>query len=158
MKEQRSRIDPQVFLIAAVISVAFVLVGVLWTDELATIVEDVLGWIVENFGWFFVLSTVAFLLFVAFLALTRYGRIRLGADDDRPEFRTVSWIAMMFSAGMGIGLMFYGVAEPISHFSSPPPGSAPAGTDAAAQIAMQYTFFHWGLHPWGMYAVVGLAL
>src|SRR5919108_31370 len=123
MEEQRSRIDPQVFLTAALISVAFVLAGVLWTDDLATIVEDTLGWIVDNFGWFFVLSTVAFLLFVAFLALTRYGNVRLGKDDDRPEFRTVSWIAMMFSAGMGIGLMFYAVAEPISHMTAPPAGT-----------------------------------
>ena len=158
MEEQRSRIDPQVFLIAALVSVAFVLVGVLWTDELASVVEDVLGWIVENFGWFFVLSTVAFLLFVAFLALTRYGRIRLGADDDRPEFRTVSWIAMMFSAGMGIGLMFYGVAEPISHLAAPPLGLAKPGTDDAARVAMEYSYFHWALHPWALYSVAGLAL
>jgi choline-glycine betaine transporter len=90
MEEQRATIDSQVFLVAAAVSGAFVLAGVLWTDELATIVEDALGWIVDNFGWFFVLSTVAFLIFVGFLALTRYGNIRLGKDDDRPEFRTVS--------------------------------------------------------------------
>src|SRR5215211_5281127 len=158
MEKQRSRIDPQVFLVAAVISVAFVLVGVLWTDELATIVEDGLGWIVDNFGWFFVLSTVGFLIFVGFLALTRYGNIRLGKDDDRPEFRTVSWIAMMFSAGMGIGLMFYGVAEPISHLAAPPLGLAKPGTDEAARVAMEYSYFHWALHPWALYAVAGLAL
>src|ERR687894_896321 len=158
MEEQRARIDPQVFLVAAAISVAFVLVGVLWTDELATIVEDVLGWIVDNFGWFFVLSTVGFLIFVGFLAVTRYGNIRLGKDDDRPEFRTVSWIAMMFSAGMGIGLMFYGVAEPITHLTAPPAGTARAGSEAAAQQAMSLSYFHWALHPWAVYAIVGLAL
>src|SRR5688572_5164375 len=87
MKAQRSGIDPHVFLVAAVVSVAFVLVGALWTDELATIVGDVLGWIVDNFGWFFVLSTVGILVVVAFLALSRFGTIRLGRDDDRPEFR-----------------------------------------------------------------------
>src|SRR5688500_9567880 len=158
MEEQRARIDPQVFFIAALVSVAFVLVGVLWTDELASVVEDVLGWIVENFGGFFVLSTVGFLIFVAFLALTRFGRIRLGKDDDRPEFRTVSWIAMMFSAGMGIGLMFYGVVEPISHLAAPPLGLAKPNTDEAARVAMEYSYFHWALHPWALYAVAGLAL
>jgi glycine betaine transporter len=158
MEQQRTRVDPRVYYVALCISVAFVLVGVLWTDELAPVVGDVLGWIVENFGWFFVLSTVAFLIFVGFLALTRYGSVRLGKDDDRPEFRTVSWIAMMFSAGMGIGLMFYGVVEPISHLAAPPLGLAKPGTDEAARVAMEYSYFHWALHPWALYAVAGLAL
>jgi glycine betaine transporter len=158
MERQRSRLDPTVYYIALGVSVAFVLVGVVFTDELATVVEDVLSWIVTNFGWFFVLSTVAFLIFAGFVALTRYGNIRLGKDDDRPEFRTVSWIAMMFSAGMGIGLMFYGVAEPISHLAAPPLGLAKPGTNEAARTAMEYSYFHWALHPWAMYAVGGLAL
>jgi glycine betaine transporter len=158
MEKQGWRIDPQVFYVAAAVSAAFVLAGVLFTDELATVAADVLGWILDNFGWFFVLSTAAFLVFVLFLAVTPYGRIRLGKDGDRPEFRTVSWIAMMFSAGMGIGLMFFGVAEPISHLAAPPLGLAKPGTDQAASVAMEYTYFHWALHPWALYAVVGLAL
>src|ERR671918_1601859 len=158
MEKQGWRIDPQVFYVAAAVSAAFVLAGVLFTDELATVAADVLGWILDNFGWFFVLSTAAFLVFVLFLAVTPYGRIRLGKDDDRPEFRTVSWIAMMFSAGMGIGLMFFGVAEPLSHMSSPPGGTAEAGTRGAAQVAMEYSYFHWAFHPWAIYAVMGLAL
>ena len=93
-----------------------------------------------------------------FLALSRYGRIKLGNDDDEPEFSTTSWVAMMFSAGMGIGLMFYGVAGPISHLTAPPHGLAKAGTAGAAEVAMEYSYFHWALHPWAMYAVVGLAL
>ena len=158
MDKQGSRVDPQVYFVALGITVAFVLVGVLWTDELATIVGNTLGWIVNSFGWFFVLSTVAFLIFTGFVAMTHYGNIRLGKDDDRPEFRTVSWIAMMFSAGMGIGLMFYGVAEPISHLAAPPLGLAKPGTDEAARTAMEYSYFHWALHPWAMYAVGGLAM
>src|SRR5919106_2363772 len=158
MEKQGWRIDPQVFYVASAVSVAFVLAGVLFTDELATVAADALGWILDNFGWFFVLSTAAFLVFVLFLAVTPYGRIRLGRDGDRPEFRTVSWIAMMFSAGMGIGLMFFGVAEPISHLAAPPLGLAKPGTDQAASVAMEYTYFHWALHPWALYAVVGLAL
>ncbi len=158
MAKQASKIDPQVYYVALGVTVVFVLAGVLWTDQLAQVVGDVLGWIVRTLGWFFVLSTVAFLIFTGFVAISRYGNIRLGADDDRPEFRTVSWIAMMFSAGMGIGLMFYGVAEPISHLAAPPLGLAKPGTDEAARVAMEYSYFHWALHPWAMYAVGGLAL
>ena len=90
--------------------------------------------------------------------MSRYGRIPLGRDDEAPEFRTSSWIAMMFSAGMGIGLMFYGVAEPLAHFTSPPPGTAAPGTPEAFDVAMATTLFHWTLHPWAIYAVVGLAI
>jgi choline/carnitine/betaine transport len=158
MKSKASSIDPQVFAIAAGLSVAFVLVGVLFKDDLARVVGDALAWILANLGWVFVLSTAAFLCFVIFLAVSPYGRIRLGRDDDRPEFRTVSWIAMMFSAGMGIGLMFFGVAEPISHLAAPPLGLARAGTEEAAARSIEYTYFHWALHPWALYAVVGLAL
>src|ERR671924_393769 len=158
MEKQGWRIDMSVFVIAASISAAFVLVGVLFQDELATVVGDVLSWILANLGWVFVLSTAAFLTFVLFLCFSPYGRIRLGKDDDRPEFRTSSWIAMMFSAGMGIGLMFYGVAETISHLAAPPLGNGEPGTPETAKAAMQYTFFHWALTPWAIYGVVGLAL
>jgi glycine betaine transporter len=158
MDTQRGKIDTPAFATAAGISGAFVLVGVLFKDEMASVVGDVLAWLLTNLGWLFVLSTAAFLAFVVFLAVTPYGRIRLGRDDDRPEFRTVSWIAMMFSAGMGIGLMFFGVAEPISHLAAPPLGLAKPGTEAAAEKAMEYTYFHWALHPWALYALVGLAL
>jgi glycine betaine transporter len=151
-------IDRWVFGIAAGISTAFVLWGVLDNDGVATVADDVLSWIIETFGWMFVLSTAAFLVFAAILAFSRLGRVRLGKDDDRPEFRTVSWVAMMFSAGMGIGLMFFAVAEPISHLTAPPAGTERAGTEGAAQQAMALSYFHWALHPWAIYAVVGLAL
>jgi choline/carnitine/betaine transport len=131
---------------------------VLDTDGLAGVAEDVLTWVISTFGWVFVLSTVAFLVFAVVLCFSRFGALRLGDDDERPEFRTVSWVAMMFSAGMGIGLMFYAVAEPISHLSSPPAGTERAGSEAAAQQAMALSYFHWSLHPWAIYAIVGLAL
>ena len=150
--------DPWVFSIAAGISLAFVLWGVLDTEGVAVVADDVLTWIISTFGWLFVLSTAAFLVFAGVLAFSRFGRVRLGRDDDRPEFRTASWIAMMFSAGMGIGLMFFAVAEPISHMTAPPAGTEEAGTPAAAQQAMAISYFHWALHPWAIYAIVGLAL
>ena len=155
---QQTGIDPWVFGVAAAISLAFVLWGVLDNESVATVADDVLSWIISTFGWLFVLSTAAFLVFAGILAFSRFGRVRLGKDDDRPEFRTTSWIAMMFSAGMGIGLMFFAVAEPISHLTAPPAGTVKAGSEAAAQQAMSLSYFHWALHPWAIYAIVGLAL
>jgi choline/carnitine/betaine transport len=105
-----------------------------------------------------VLVASGFVVFALWLAFSSYGKIPLGRDEEAPEFRTVSWIAMMFSAGMGIGLMFYGVGEPLSHFASPPPGTVEAGAPEALDIAMATTLFHWTLHPWAIYAVVGLAI
>ena len=153
-----SAIDPVVFWVAAGISALFVLWGVFFTENLSAVASAVLGFLIDSFGWVFVLATFAFLVFVVFLAFSRYGKIKLGQDDDEPEFRTSSWVAMMFSVGMGIGLMFYGVAEPISHMSAPPNGLAKAGTEGAAGVAMEYSYFHWALHPWAIYAVVGLSL
>ena len=117
-----------------------------------------LGFIIDGFGWTFVVSTAVFLAFALFLAMSRFGHIKLGHDDDKPEFTTVSWICMMFSVGMGIGLMFWGVAEPISHFTTPPHGLAAPESREAALLAMQYSYFHWALHPWAIYAVTGLAI
>ena len=153
------RIDPIVFWTAAVLSAVFVAWGILFTDNLAAVFNAVLfNFVVPNFGWVFILATFGFLVFSLYLAFSRYGRIRLGGEDEQPEFRTVSWVAMMFSAGMGIGLMFFGVAEPLSHMSSPPAGTAEAGTRQAAQVAMEYSYFHWAFHPWAIYAIMGLAL
>ena len=92
-----------------------------------------------------------------FLAFSRYGDLKLGDEDEEPEFSLGAWFAMLFSAGMGIGLVFWGVAEPISHYTNAPPGIAP-GTPEAANAAMRYAFFHWGLHPWSIYGIVGLAI
>src|SRR5918997_268607 len=152
-------IDPVVFWIAAVLSAAFVAWGILGTESLAAVFDAVLwSFLVPNFGWVFILSSFGFLAFAVYLAFSRYGKVRLGAEDERPEFSTVSWVAMMFSAGMGIGLMFFGVAEPLSHMGAPPFGLAEPNTRGAAQVAMQYTYFHWAFHPWAIYAIMGLAL
>jgi choline-glycine betaine transporter len=118
-RPSESRIDPTVFYVSLVVVLAFVAWGVLFTDNIATVTGAVLSYVMTNFGWVFILSTLSFLVFMLYLAFSRYGGIRLGSDDERPEFRTVSWIAMMFSAGMGIGLMFFGVAEPMYHFGAP---------------------------------------
>ncbi|WP_217649754.1 BCCT family transporter [Saccharopolyspora flava] len=132
--------------------------GALATDSLSAASSAALTWLIKNTGWGFVLAATGFVIFALFLAFSKYGRIPLGNDGEGPEFRTVSWIAMMFSAGMGIGLMFYGVSEPLSHFVSPPPGSVPGESEEAVKTAMATSLFHWTLHPWAIYAVAGMAI
>ncbi|MEU4389650.1 BCCT family transporter [Kribbella sp. NPDC023855] len=153
-----SGLDRIVFGVTAVIALAFVAWGFASATSLGTASTSALTWVETNTGWLFVLLASGFVFYVLWLAAGRYGRIPLGADDEEPEFKTVSWVAMMFSAGMGIGLMFYGVSEPLSHFMKPPPGTVEGGTDAALQTAMATTLFHWTLHPWAIYAVVGIAI
>jgi choline/carnitine/betaine transport len=152
------RLDTVVFGIAAVVALGFVAWGFLAPSGLGSASGSALTWIEGNLGWLFVLLASGFVGYVLWLAASRYGRIPLGRDGEAPEFRTVSWVAMMFSAGMGIGLMFYGVSEPLSHYVSPPPGTVDGQTGDAVRTAMATTLFHWTLHPWAIYAVVGLAI
>jgi choline/carnitine/betaine transport len=152
------RIDPVVFGVTGVAAIGFVVWGLLSTDGLKSASDSSRSWVITNTGWFFVLVASFFVLYVLWLAASKYGRIPLGRDDEGPQFRTVSWIAMMFSAGMGIGLMFWGVAEPLSHYAAPPPGTGEAQSEEALQAALASTMFHWGLHPWAIYAVVGIAI
>ena len=151
-------IDRVVFGVAAAIATAFVLIAVITPSGVDETTGKMLGWMTSNFGWLFVLTSGAFVIFSMALALSRYGNIKLGPDDSVPEFSTASWVSMMFAAGMGIGLMFFGVTEPLSHLNAPPMGLAEAGTAEAATLGMEYTFFHWGFHPWSMYAVIGLSI
>ncbi|MGP3999808.1 BCCT family transporter [Streptomyces sp. 8N706] len=155
---RRPRTDRTVFGVTAALTLAFVLWGALATDTLEKASSTLLDGLMHNAGWAFVLAASGFVVFALWLAISRYGRITLGGENEQPEFRTVSWVAMMFSAGMGIGLMFYGVSEPLSHFVTPPPGTDPADAAEARGTAMATTLFHWTLHPWAIYAVVGLAI
>ena len=127
--------DKVVFGVAAVLVLALLAWGLISAKTLSAVASSVLGGVISAGGWAFVLAASTFVLFAIWLAVSKYGRIPLGRDNERPEFRTVSWIAMMFSAGMGIGLMFYGVGEPLSHFTSPPPGTVEAGTPKALDVA-----------------------
>ncbi|MGH3098561.1 MAG: BCCT family transporter [Streptosporangiales bacterium] len=152
-------VDPTVFGVSMGLIIVFCVLGAIWPEATGGIANAALGFVIKDLGWVFILAATAFVGFALVLAFSRYGRIPLSKEGERPEFSTLSWIAMMFSAGMGIGLMFYGVFEPVSHLTDVPPGmGAKPGTPEAAQIALGYTFFHWGLHPWAIYAVVGLAL
>ncbi|WP_374727609.1 BCCT family transporter [Haloactinomyces albus] len=143
---------------AAALALAFITWGILNTDSLSIAANVALNYLVRDGGWAFVLAGTGFVIFGVWLAFSRFGKIRLGSDNEKPEFRNTSWIAMMFAAGMGIGLMFYGVNEPLTHFTDPPPDTATAESDEAVRKAMAISLFHWTLHPWAIYAVVGLAL
>ncbi|KYD17659.1 glycine betaine uptake BCCT transporter [Caldibacillus debilis] len=150
-----------VFFISVIITIVFIIWGVIPENNLpylnlAAVTEKVHSFIVEKFGWFYLLSATGFLIFAISLIFSKYGYIKLGKDDDQPEYSYLTWFAMLFSAGMGIGLVFWGVAEPMYHYYEPPVGEGE--TAAAARTALRYSFFHWGLHPWGIYAIVALAL
>jgi glycine betaine transporter len=147
-----------VFYVSVALAVAFVLWGVLFTANMATVFQTALDYVISNFGAAYLLAVTGFLIFILYLGLSRYGRIKLGRDDEIPEFSTLAWLSMLFAAGIGLSFLFWGVAEPASHFGTPPHGMAEAGTPEAAQLSLQYTFFHWGLHPWAVYAVVAMAL
>ncbi len=140
---------PVVALVAAV-----VLWGLLAQDQFATFASSSMEFLLNNFGWAFVLCGTLYVVFILGVSISRFGGIRLGGDDERPEFRTISWIAMMFAAGMGIGLMFYGALEPLSFYREGVPGREPNEVGAAMANAM----FHWTLHPWALYGIVGLAI
>jgi len=136
----------------------FVALGIWRPAELAAGSEQALEFTTSHFGWLYLFVTTGFLLFCLGVGLSDYGRIRLGADGEAPEFSYPTWLGMIFSAGMGVGLVFWGVAEPMTHYVNPPLGMAEARSPEAAELAMQYSLFHWGFHQWANFAVVGLAI
>ncbi|WP_338118079.1 BCCT family transporter [Streptomyces coryli] len=156
----KPRTDGVVFGVTAALTLAFVIWGAVATDSLESVSTKLLNGAMHNGGWAFVLAATGFVIFALWLAFSKYGKITLGPEGEEPEFRTVSWVAMMFSAGMGIGLMFYGVNEPLTHFVDPPPSTHPADAPAPERMetSLATTLFHWTLHPWSIYAVVGLAI
>lgn len=142
----------RVFLTSLVIVVVFVLAGVIDPALLDSASAVLHGAIIAHFGWAYMLSGFFFLVFCLVLALSRYGEIKLGRDDEKPEYTYFGWFSMLFAAGMGIGLIFWGVAEPLSHYMDPPEFIQPESGQAAT-FAMRYSFFHWGLHPWAIFPV-----
>jgi choline/glycine/proline betaine transport protein len=140
-------------IIILIISISLVLI---FRGQAEVFFSEAQAAVTSNMGWLFILSVNVFVAFCLYMAFGKFGNIRLGGKNAKPEFSTSSWFAMLFSAGMGIGLLFWSIAEPINHFQTPPLGEP--GTPAAARQAMNYTFLHWGLHAWAIYALVGLAL
>jgi glycine betaine transporter len=145
-----------VFLISMGITFAAVLWGLLSPEGFGAFASGLFGVLVDKFGWGYMFAMNIFVIFPIWLAFSKYGSMKLGPDDSTPEFSNFSWFAMLFSAGMGVGLVFYGVGEPVYHFMSPP--TAEPQTAAAALEAMKKSFFHWGIHPWANYSVIAMPL
>ncbi len=158
MKRYLKDVDPAVFWGSAALIAGFVGWGLFAPTSLGSVMGKALSWVIGNFGWAFVLIAAGTLILCIVLMLHPWGSIRLGPDDSRPEFGTFSWISMMFAAGLGAGLLFYGIAEPVSHWTAPPHGLAEPQTEEAALVALRYTYFHWGFNGWAMYAVMGGAM
>ncbi|BBZ03191.1 putative transporter [Mycolicibacterium chitae] len=155
----RQTIDPRVFVPASLVIFGLIGFAVIYSSTAADAFGTLNAAVSDGIGWWYVLATTGFVGFAVYCGLSRVGTLRLGADHERPEFSFPAWLAMLFSAGMGIGLVFYGVAEPLTHYVSPPESmGVEGGTDAAANQAMALTMFHWGLHAWAIYVVVGLGM
>ncbi|WP_331713536.1 glycine betaine uptake BCCT transporter [Lentibacillus sp. JNUCC-1] len=150
-----------VFYISAIVAILFIIWGIIPKEvlphaNLDDVTSGIQNYLVKEFGWFYLISTTVFLGFAVYLIFSKYGNIKLGKPGDEPEYSYITWFAMLFSAGMGIGLVFWGAAEPLEHFHNPPFGDNETGE--AAKRSLQYSFFHWGLHPWATYATIALAL
>lgn len=156
MKNQRNH---TVLIWSLLLSAAVAGSAILFNESFGNISNAIFSFLTTDFAWLYLLIVLFFVFFVGAIAFSRFGKIKLGSDDSEPEYSTVSWFAMLFGCGMGVGLVFYGVAEPMSHFVNPPAGyGLKAGSDAAAQFAMRSSFMHWGIEPWAVYSVIGLAL
>jgi choline/carnitine/betaine transport len=153
-------VHPHVTLVSVGILIAFILLTLMFKDDASEVFKVVLAEVTGKAGWFLILVTNIFIIAALYFALGKFGQIRIGGKDAMPEFSTLAWYAMLLSAGMGIGLMFWSVGEPMFHYSAPSPmfGGIAALSPEAAQAAMGVTYFHWGLHPWAIYAIVGLGL
>ncbi len=145
-----------VYIISLIITAIMAVWSIFFKDSFTSFSDKIFSVLTVDFGWSYLLSMTAFVAFCLFIAFSKYGKIKLGPDDSKPEYNTVSWFAMLFGAGMGVGLVFWGVAEPLSHFIAPM-GLESASTEAA-DFAMKTSFMHWGIHPWANYCVLGLAL
>ncbi len=150
------QINPPVFFGSSIFIVLFIALTLIAPDFFDALTTQIKDWITNSAGWFYILTVAGFLIFMVVVALSSFGKLKLGPDHSQPDYSYSSWYAMLFTTGMGIGLMFFGVAEPVMHFATPPVGDP--GTIAAARQAMRITFFHWGVHAWAIYAVVALSL
>lgn len=153
-------IHPHVTFISAFTLAVFILLTLMFQKDASVFFKDAMALITQTTGWFLILAANIFILAAVYFAFSKFGKIRIGGRDAKPEFSTPAWYAMLLSAGMGIGLMFWSVGEPIYHYTSPSPmfNGMQGETPEAAQAAMGVTYFHWGLHPWAIYAIVGLGL
>lgn len=155
-KIRGQRKNHTVYIVSLMITLFVAGWSILFHESFVGVSNTLYGYLSTNLGWLYLLMIAGFVGFCIFIAFSRYGKIRLGPDDARPQYGTISWFAMLFCAGMGVGLVFWGVSEPLSHFLSP--DGMEGGTAEAADFAIKATFMHWGLHPWAIYGVIGLAI
>lgn len=158
--QQRNRfgLDRGLFVVTAVLIVAFIAWGLISPASVGNVAGTAFAWAMENAGWLLNIVMILGIIIMITVALSRFGSITLGPDDEKPEFSRFSWIAMMFGAGIGVGIFFFGPSEPLNHYLVPPPHTAPAGSEEALHQAMAQSHFHWGLAAWGLYALVGAAI
>lgn len=149
---------PGVFFTSAGVAALFVVLAIPFDQAVADSFGQLTGWVARNLGWFYILAVSSLLIFLLGLAVSRYGSIRLGADDSRPDYSNLTWFTMLFAAGIGTILMFWGVAEPVSHFASPPFDGVESHSEQAATDAMTIALYHFGLHTWTIFAMPGLAI
>lgn len=148
----------RVFTVSALIIVALVAVGAAFPQRFGAGAELALNTVSRLFGWFYMFSVFGFVVFLVALALSKYGKIRLGPQDCKPSYSFFSWVSMLLAAGFGVGLVFYGMAEPMTHYLNPPYGMVEPESTASARLAIQYSFFNWGIHQWAAFSVVGLII
>lgn len=151
------RTDPVIFFWSAGLMVLCLVLLLIFPEPIGEVFTDGRDWVVTNLGWFFILGVTSWLIFLIWVAFSRFGKIRLGGDESRPEYGNLSWFAMLFAGGIGTVLMFWGVAEPISHFSTPPRADVAAYSVEASQDAMAFSLYHLGLHTWAIFTLPGLA-
>lgn len=152
----RFTVNKTVFAASAVITLALIIATILFPAFSENILGNSLRWVSDHFGWYYMLVVAAYGIFSLFVGISRYGDIKLGQDQEKPDFPFLAWAAMLFSAGIGIDLLFFGVSEPLAHYLTPVLGEP--GTPETARAALAQTFLHWGLHGWGIYALIGMAL
>ena len=154
----KQRLKPHlVFIISAIIIFSVVLWGLIASEQMTSTMTWVMDQMIINFGWFYVISTALFVGYCLYLGFGPFRRMKLGKKEDKPEYSFLTWLGMLFAAGMGVGLVFWGVGEPLSHYASPPPG-VESETQEAAEKGLLFGVFHWGIHPWAVYAIVALGL
>ena len=152
----QKKLNP-VFVISVAISLFVIIYGWFFNNSLTAISGTIMSWVSEKFGWLYVISVMGFMCFLLWIALGKYGKIKLGGDDEKPKYSNFNWFAMLFCGGTGIGLVFWSIAEPLSHYVSPPEGIT-AGTREAAEFSIRTVFLHWGVTQWACFAIVGLGI
>lgn len=157
MENNKKQTKNTVFVVSLILTLAVTVWAVAFNGNFTVVSNAIYAVITNDFGWLYLIAMLAFVIFAVAIACSKWGNIKLGPEDSKPEYSTVSWFAMLFGAGMGVGLVFWGISEPVAHLSAPIPGIEP-GSEEAINFALRSSYMHWGVHPWANYCVIGLGL